>query len=72
MEEVIPRDHRKTKDSGLMGEVMDSGGRANPSRMQIEPEHSSLVILILVVDLGRGGRKATMMTGDLKYSKYLE
>jgi len=65
VEEVIPRDHRKTKDSGLMGEVMDSGGKVNPSRMQIEPGHSSPVILVLVVGPGRGGRKVTMMTGDL-------
>lgn len=65
MEVVIPKDHRKTKDSGLMGEVMDSGGKVNPSRMQIEPEHSSPVILVLEVDPCRGGRKVAMMTRDL-------
>ena len=72
VEVVIPGDHRKTKDSGLMGEVMDSEGKVNPSRMQIEPEHFSHVFLVLEVDLCRGGQKASMTTRDLKYSKYLE
>jgi len=65
VEVVIPWDHRKTKDSGLMGGVMDSEGKVNPSRMQIEQGHFSHVILVLEVDLCKGGRKAAMMTRDL-------
>ena len=72
VEVVIPWDHRKTKDSGMMGEVMDSEGKVNPSRMQIEQGHFSHVFLVLEVDRSKGEQKVVMMTRDLKYSKYLE
>ena len=69
VEVVIPRDHRKTKDSGLMGEVMDSEGKVNPLRMQIEQGHFAHVFLVLEVDRSMGEQKVVMMTRDLKYSK---
>ena len=51
---------------------MDSEGRVNPSRMQIERGHFSHVFLVPEVDLSKDGQKVVMMTRDLKYSKYLE